>query len=162
MSATQKSAAWAAALLASCLGGAASAQTCDVKIGATGPFTGGAAGWGLAVKAGTDFEAAWVNAHGGLPMGDRKCSVTVVSFDAQSNAAGGAAAANYLASQNVHVTNGPVVSPETTGFKPVGKRNGVIDFSVSFATDVIGPDYPLAFHQNQSPPTWGPVVIKAA
>lgn len=163
MKAKQNSAILAAVLLAGSLGSvAASAQDCEVKIGAAGPFTGGAAGWGLAVKGGTDFEAAWTNLHGGLQMGDRKCKVTVVAYDAQSNAAGGAAAANYLASQSVHVTNGPVVSPETTGFRPVGKRVGVIDFSTSFASDVIGPDFPLAFHQNQSPPTWGPVVIKAA
>jgi branched-chain amino acid transport system substrate-binding protein len=150
-------------VLVSCLSSMpAAADDCEVKIGVTGPMTGGGAAWGLAVKAGTDFEAAFTNEAGGLPMGGRKCKVTVVSVDGQATAAGGAAAANYFASENVHVVNGPVVSPETTGFKPVGKRNGELNFSTAFAADVIGPDWPLAFHQNQSPPTWGPIVIKAA
>ena len=85
-----------------------------------------------------------------------------LSFDAQYTAAGGAAAANYLASENVHVTVGPVGSPETTGFRPVAKRSGIINFSSSYMRDVMTPDFPLAFHALQAPITWGPLLIKAA
>ena len=138
------------------------AQQCEVKLGVAGPMTGGGAGWGMAEKGGTEFEAAWNNANGGIQVGNRKCKVTVVSFDAQSTAAGGAAAANYFASQNVHAVVGPIPSPETTGFKPVAKRHGEINFATSFSADVIGPDYPLAFHKVQGPQVWGPMVIKAA
>ena len=152
-----------AALLASCLAGLpAMAQDCEVKVGTTGPLTGGGAAWGLALKAATDFEAAATNEAGGLQVGGRKCKVAVVAFDSQSTAAGAAAAANYFASQNVHVVNGPVISPENTSFKPVAKRYGIINFTTAFATDVIGPDFPLAFHENQAPATWAPVIIKAA
>jgi len=57
---------------------------------------------------------------------------------------------------------GPVSSPENTGFKPVGKRNGQLNFTTTFALDAIGPDYPLSF-QNQLPPqAWATTTLKIA
>lgn len=138
------------------------AQECEVKLGAVGPMTGGASAWGLSTKAGAEFAAATVNGEGGLPMGNRKCRVKVVSFDAQYTAAGGAAASNFLASENVRITMGPVGSPETTGFRPVAKRHGQINFSSSYMRDVMSPEFPLAFHALQAPITWGPLLIKTA
>ena len=81
-------------MVGACLiGGAASAQECEVKIGITGPMAGSGAIWGLAEKAATEFEAAVVNNAGGLQVGDKKCKIRTFSFDAQYTAAGGAAAA---------------------------------------------------------------------
>ena len=154
---------WPVLLLTLCVTSmTAMAQDCEVKIGVTGPMSGGASSWGLATKAGAEFEAAMTNAAGGLRVGDHKCKVTVVSFDAQYTAAGGAAASSYFASQNIHAIIGPVGSPETTGFKPVAKRDGQVNFSSASATDAIGPEWPLSFHQLQSPHTSGPVLIKEA
>jgi branched-chain amino acid transport system substrate-binding protein len=138
------------------------AQECQVKIGFVGPLTGGGASWGISEKAGTEFEAAWANAQGGLKVGDDKCKVVVLSYDAASTAAGAAAASNYLASQDVHAVVGPIPSTETTGFKPVAKRNGQVNFSTSFAIDVIGPEFPFAFHKTEAPGVWGPPVAAAA
>ncbi|VWB18900.1 amino acid ABC transporter substrate-binding protein [Burkholderia lata] len=138
------------------------AQECTIKLGVAGPMTGGGASWGLSEKAATEFEAAWTNARGGLPVGNRKCKVSVVSVDTQSTVAGGAAAANYLASQGVHAVVGPVISPEITGFRPVAKRNGVVSFTPSFASDVLNPEFPLVFHEIQSPVVWAPAAVKAA
>ena len=157
-----RSAGVAALLLATAAVAPALAQDCEVKLGAVGPMSGAASAWGLSAKAGAEFAAATVNAEGGLPMGDKTCPVKVYTFDAQYTAAGGAAASSYLASENVHVTLGPVGSPETTGFRPVAKRYGQINFSSSYMRDVIGPDYPLAFHALQAPITWGPILIKEA
>lgn len=140
----------------------AAAQNCEARLGAVGPMSGGASAWGLAAKAGAEFAAAVANEDGGLQMGNRKCRVKVVTFDAQYTAAGGAAASNFLASENVKVTLGPVGSPETTGFRPVAKRHGQINFSSSYMAGVIGPEFPLAFHALQSPVTWGPLLVKAA
>lgn len=151
-----------ALILGACLASfPAAAQDCVVKIGTAGPMTGGGASWGLAEKAGVDFEALWVNEHGGLQVGNQKCKVVVVPVDAQSTVAGGAAASNYLASQGVHAVNGPIVGPENTGFKPVAKRNDQVTFTSTFAVDAIGPAFPLAFHQLQSPPVWGTAVVNA-
>ncbi|WP_244108837.1 ABC transporter substrate-binding protein [Burkholderia anthina] len=150
----------AAAILSICM--PAIAQDCVVKIGAVGPMTGGGSSWGLADKAGVDFEAAWTNANGGLQVGNRKCTVSVVSYDSQQTAAGGAAAANYFAGQNVHAAVGPIPSPETTGYKPVAQRYGQVNFAHSFAKDVITPKFPLAFAVSLSPHVWGATVINAA
>ncbi len=138
------------------------AEDCVVKLGAVGPLSGGASAWGLAVKAGADFAAAVANEQGGVKMGDKTCKVQVFSYDAHYTAAGGAAAADYLASQGVHITMGPVGSPETTGFRPVAARNGIVNFSSSYMRDVIDPKFPLAFHALQAPVSWGQILIKEA
>lgn len=142
--------------------GTAAGQDCEVGIGAVGPMSGGAAAWGLSAKGGAEFEAALTNQAGGLQVGNRKCLVKVFSYDSLYTAAGGAAASNYLASRDVHATIGPVGSPETTGFLPVAKRNGQVNFSVSYMSGVISPNFPLAFHALQAPVTWGPLLIKRA
>lgn len=138
------------------------AQDCQITIGATGPYSGGASAWGLAMKGGVEFQAALANEAGGLPVGDRKCTVNVVAIDAQCSTAGGAAAANNFAGQGIRAIVGPVCSPETTGFKPVAQRNGQVVFSSSYVSDVIGPDFPLTFHLLQGPRAWGPIVIDTA
>lgn len=138
------------------------AQECQVKIGAVGPLSGAAAAWGLAAKSGAEFAAAIANKEGGIQVGEKKCTVKVVSFDSQYTAAGGAAAANYLESEGVHGAIGPVGSPETTGFRPVAARSGIVNFSPSYMRDVITPEFPLAFHALQAPVTWGPLLIEKA
>ena len=138
------------------------AQDCEVKIGAVGPMSGGAAQWGLAAKAGADFAAAMVNQDGGLPMGNRKCRVKVYSFDALYTAAGGAAASNSLANDGVRVVIGPIGSPENAGFRSVAKRHGQLSFNTSYMEGAIGPEFPLSFHALQSPITWGPLAVRAA
>ncbi|MBZ9772226.1 ABC transporter substrate-binding protein [Mesorhizobium sp. CO1-1-8] len=142
--------------------GVAAAQECEVKLGVVGPMSGSAAAWGLAAKAGAEFAAAMVNKDGGLSMGDRKCQVKIYSFDSQYTAPGGAAGSNYLASEGVRITMGPVGSPEVTGFRPGGTRNGQVSFNSSYMVGAIGPDNPLEFHALQAPQTWGPELVKAA
>ena len=143
-------------------GTSAMAQECTVKIGAAGPLTGGASAWGLAHKAGAEFIAAWTNDQGGLQVGSQKCKVSVVSFDSQYTSAGGAAASNFFASQDVHAVIGPVGAPEHTGFKAAAKRHGQLNFTPTFAADALGPDFPLAFHENQGPAAWGIPIAKEA
>ncbi len=140
----------------------ANAQDCEVKLGAVGPMTGGAANWGLALKAAVEFTAAMANQDGGLTMGSRKCRVKVFPVDALYTASGGAAAANLLASQNVQIIMGPMGSPETVGLRPVAKRHGQLSFNPSYMEGAISPEFPLGFHATQSPRTWGPELIKAA
>jgi branched-chain amino acid transport system substrate-binding protein len=138
------------------------AQECETKIGAIGPLSGGAAAWGLAMKAGAEFVAAQANATGGVQVGNRKCKVTVLTYDTKYTADGAAAGANYLASQNVKLIIGPVGSPEATGIKPVANRNGQLTFNSSYAKDAVGPQWPTAFHQLAGPAAWAPALVKSA
>jgi branched-chain amino acid transport system substrate-binding protein len=142
--------------------GQAAAADCEVRIGSVGPMSGGASAFGLANKAAAELQAALANEAGGLEVAGRKCQVKVLSFDSQYTAAGGAAAANYLASENVHITLGPVGSPESTGFRPIAKRAGIIGFSSSYMGGIITPEFPLFFHALQSPATWGPILVQEA
>ena len=137
------------------------AQECEVKLGVTGPMTGGGAAYGLSEKGATDFAAALANADGGLQMGNHKCKVTVVAVDAMGTVSGGAAAANTLAADGVHAVNGPINSTEVAGFRPPAKRNGIVFFTATFKADALSPEFPLGFHALQAPPSWGALVVKA-
>jgi branched-chain amino acid transport system substrate-binding protein len=137
------------------------AQSCEVKVGATGPMTGGAAAYGASLKAAVDFMAAQYNATGGLPMGAGKCRIKILPYDTQANTATAAAASNYFASESVHAVIGPVASNEVAGWQANAKRNKQVYFTGTFLPTVIGPDFPLAFHANGSPMTWGPVIARA-
>jgi branched-chain amino acid transport system substrate-binding protein len=140
----------------------AAAQECEIKLGVVGPMAGGGAAWGIAQKAGVEFEAASRNANGGVQVGNRKCKVTVHAVDTLQTVAGSAAASNTLASQNIRLVIGPVSSMENTGFKTVAKRNRQLNFTSTFAVDGIGPEYPNSF-QNQLPPqAWGVATLKVA
>jgi branched-chain amino acid transport system substrate-binding protein len=138
------------------------AQTCETKIGALGPMSGGAAAWGLALKAGVEFAAAQANEAGGVVVGDKKCKVTVVNYDTKYTADGAAAGANYLASQDVKLIIGPVGSPEATGIKPVANRNEQLTFNSSYAKNAIGTEWPLAFHQLAGPSAWASALATVA
>jgi branched-chain amino acid transport system substrate-binding protein len=141
--------------------GTAYAEDCTAKIGVAGPLSGGAAEFGLAAKAATEFEAAYENAHGGVQIGDKKCQVKVFSYDSKYTIAGGAAAADYMASQGVHATM-VVTSLETKGLRPVAARDGIVAFNTAYLKDAISPEFPLVFHASQMPITWGPLLVKAA
>lgn len=140
----------------------ARAEECEARLGALGPMSGGAAAWGLALKAGVEMAAAQANEAGGVQIGSRKCKVTVASYDSKYTADGAAAGANYLASQNVKLIIGPVGGPEATGVKPVANRNGQLTFNSSYAKDAIGPQYPTAFHQLAGPAAWAPALVAHA
>ena len=142
----------------------AAAQDCETKIGALGPMSGGAAAWGIAMKAGADFVAAAVNETGGLQIGNRKCKVTVLTYDTKYPADGAAAGANFLASQNVKVIIGPVGSPEATGIKPVANRNQQLTFDENALETLLVETQGavLAFHQLAGPVVWAPPLVKAA
>ena len=163
---SSKTTRWASALPGSMLVllacAPAIAQDCETKLGALGPMSGGAAAWGLALKAGVELAAAQANETGGVQVGSRKCKVMVASYDSKYTADGAAAGANYMASQNVKLIVGPVGSPEATGVKPVANRNGQLTFNSSYAKDAISPQFPTAFHQLAGPAAWAPTLVKSA
>lgn len=139
--------------------GAAHAQSCELKLGAMGPMSGGGAQWGLAMESAANLAAAEVNAQGGLQIGDKKCKVTVVSYDSKYTADGAAAGSNNFASQGIKFIIGPVGSPEATGIKPVAARNEQIAWNAAYAKDSIQPKFPLMFHVAPGPAAWSPQMV---
>lgn len=143
------------------LGGSA-VHACEVKVGVVGPFSGGAAQWGVAMKSGAELAAAEFNAAGGIPTDKGDCKIRLVEIDTQYSAQGAAAAANSLANEGVKVVLGPVGSPEVSGIKPVAARHRMLLMVNSYAKDAIGPKWPLAFHVSPGASGWAlPIVRKA-
>lgn len=138
------------------------AAACEIKLGATGPLSGAATQWGLAIKGAADYVAAEVNAKGGVKVGDETCQVRVIAIDAKYTAEGAAAAANNFVSQGVKFVLGPMGSPEVTGMKPIATRNKILMMSDSYARDAIGPRWPLTFHMGPGPAAWGDPIVKLA
>jgi branched-chain amino acid transport system substrate-binding protein len=135
---------------------------CEISIGATGPLSGAATQWGLAIKGAADFVAAEANRDGGVMVAGQRCNVKVVAIDAKYTAEGAAAAANNFVSQNVKFILGPIGSPEVTGMKPVATRNKMLMLSDSYAKDAIGPRWPFTFHIGPGPLAWGDPIVKLA
>ncbi len=141
---------------------AAFAQSCELKIGAMGPMSGGAAQWGLAMAGAAELAAAEVNQEGGVKIGGKLCKVTVVPYDSKYTADGAAAGSNAFAAQDIHLIIGPVGSPEATGIKPVAARNEQVAWNGSFAKNALEPKFPLMFHIAPGPAVWGDAIIKHA
>ena len=140
----------------------ARARGCELKIGAIGPLSGPAAQWGISMVDAATMAAAEANNTGGLPVGDERCHVSILSYDSKYSAEGAAAGANSFASQGIKFIFGPVGAPEMTGIKPIASRNQILVFGDSYAKNAIGPQWPLVFHLGPGPNVWGPPVIEAA
>jgi len=152
-------------MLATCALGAAfgatnaMAQSCEIKIGAMGPMSGGGAQWGLAMQTATDLAAAEVNSEGGLKVGDKTCKVVVVPYDSKYTAEGAAAGSSALAAEGIKAIVGPVGAPEATGIKPMAARNGQVSWNASYAKNALEAKYPLMFHIAPGPGVWsGPML----
>lgn len=157
----QKLSGFLAACMIAVVPGVAAAN-CEIKLGATGPLSGAATQWGLAIKGAADYVAAEVNAKGGVKVGGETCQLRVVAIDAKYTAEGAAAAANNFVSQGVKFILGPMGSPEVTGMKPIATRNKMLMMSDSYARDAIGPRWPLTFHVGPGPAAWADPIVKHA
>lgn len=135
---------------------------CELKLGIVGGLSGATAQWGLALKAAVEFVAAKANAAGGLQVGAERCQITTAAVDDKASAEGAAAGANQLVSQGVRFIVGPVISPASTGIKPIAQRNKLLVFLDSYAKNAIAPQYPLVFHEGPGPSVWADATIKAA
>jgi branched-chain amino acid transport system substrate-binding protein len=138
------------------------AGPCELKVGAIGPLAGPAAEWGQTLVRAAEFAAAEANAAGGLQVGDSKCHVSIVSYDSKYTAEGAAAGTNSFVSQRIKFIIGPIGSPEITGLKPVGSRNGLLVFGDGYAKNAIGPQWPLVLHESPGPSGWADAIIKVA
>lgn len=85
----------------------AAVEKCEVKLGVVGPFSGGAAQWGLAMRASAKLAVLEVNHADGLQVDGQECQVKPVAIDSAYSAQGAAGAANALASHGIRFVMGP-------------------------------------------------------
>jgi len=115
----------AALALASLLGCAASmgAAAQSVKIGLIGSLTGPHSGWDLPASEGVHMAFSEINAAGGVTVGGKKYSFSLVEEDAQSKPDVAAAGAQKLLSDDdIHTVFGILTStPGMAAAVPIGK-----------------------------------------
>src|ERR1700753_2094371 len=110
----------------------ASAQNCEMKLGAMGPMSGGGAQWGLSMKSAAELAAAEVNQEGGVKIDGKTCKVTVVSYDSKYTQECAPAGAKPRAGEGIHIIIGPVGSVKTAAIKPVAARNGELAWNAAY------------------------------
>lgn len=139
----------------------ASAQACELRIGAPAVLSGPAAQWGMALRGALEFVAKETAEEKRLVVNGETCTVSVTAIDSKYTAEGAASAMNSFAADGIKVIVGPVGSPEVTGMKPIATRNRMVAMVNSFAKDSIGPQWPNVFHIGPGPSGWaGPIIDK--
>ncbi|MGO1252003.1 MAG: ABC transporter substrate-binding protein [Alcaligenes aquatilis] len=114
------------------------AQAETLKLGVVGGMTGPGAPWGLAIDGGVKIAVDEINQAGGLPVGDKKYKVEVLTYDDHYKAADAVTATNRLIDQDeVNYIIGPIGSASVMAMKPITERNKVIMLSNSYSTEVL-------------------------
>ena len=109
-------------------GDAAPAGTGTVKIGMSGPLTGGASAYGLAVKAGMEVAVEEINAKGGLQ----------IEFNAQDDEADGekaVSAYNVLKDWGMQVMAGQVTTGSALAVAPESTADNVFNLTPSASAE---------------------------
>ena len=109
-------------------GDAAPADTGTVKIGMSGPLTGGASAYGLAVKAGMEVAVEEINAKGGLQ----------IEFNAQDDEADGekaVSAYNVLKDWGMQVMAGQVTTGSALAVAPESTADNMFNLTPSASAE---------------------------
>ena len=111
-------------------GDAAPAGTGTVKIGMSGPLTGGASAYGLAVKAGMEVAVEEINAKGGLQ----------IEFNAQDDEADGekaVSAYNVLKDWGMQVMAGQVTTGSALAVAPESAADNMFNLTPSASAETL-------------------------
>ena len=111
-------------------GDAAPAGTGTVKIGMSGPLTGGASAYGLAVKAGMEVAVEEINAKGGLQ----------IEFNAQDDEADGekaVSAYNVLKDWGMQVMAGQVTTGSALAVAPESAADNMFNLTPSASAEAL-------------------------
>lgn len=112
---------------------AASAQDKVLKIGQIGVMSGPSASWGLVSRYSAEALASLINDDGGLPIGDDKYKIEIVSVDDKNDMRAAIAGIERLAYQDkVKYVIGPNVDDPTVAILPVVNKAGLFNISYGF------------------------------
>jgi len=121
-----------------------------IKIGVSAPFSGPAAGWGIAPALGIEFLAAEINAAGGVVIGGTTYKFEVIREDNDFTIDGAKTATTKLIDfRKVDFVFGGICTDDTLGTQMVTTANDVINMSTAFHRITLYKDgkvIPLAFH----------------
>ena len=118
-------------LFAVCLFACGGSKEPTIKLGSSGPLSGGASIYGQAVQKGIKLAIEEINAAGGVKVGDSYMKMELVDFvNDEADAGKAAAALTKLVSKKVDVVVGAVTS---------GATEGLINEAVKYGVPVITP-----------------------
>ena len=129
-------------------GDAAPAGTGTVKIGMSGPLTGGASAYGLAVKAGMEVAVEEINAKGGLQ----------IEFNAQDDEADGekaVSAYNALKDWGMQVMAGQVTTGSALAVAPESTADNMFNLTPSASAESLALSGPNVFQMCFTDPNQG-------
>ncbi|MCC7286584.1 MAG: ABC transporter substrate-binding protein [Burkholderiaceae bacterium] len=123
---------------------AASAET--LKIGVIAAFSGPGAAWGNSVLGAARMLAEDVNAAGGLPVGGKKYTVEIISYDDKYKAQDGLTAMNRLVfDDKVKIVVGPMGAAPALAAVPVANENKVLMMTLAWTDRVMSPNLKYTF-----------------
>jgi branched-chain amino acid transport system substrate-binding protein len=130
-----------------------------IKIGAPGPLSGLAAGWGLPEDRGLRMLVDNVNAAGGLTVGGQTYTFVVISADDKFTVEGAAAAANKLVTEDkVKYAIGGIDKHETLSLQSIFEPAGVIHFHDGWGGGIVHVEAPHSFRIPPSPQSFDPAL----
>jgi len=135
----------------------------QLKIGGIGPLSGGGTAWGLALQRGVQMAIDKVNAEGGLKVGDKTYTPSLVMYDDKYTSAGGRLAADRLVNaENVKFIIGPIGSPSVLAAVGVTTPAKVVVLSNGFSNAILKNDAkaPYNFRALVSTVEFGPPMVK--
>jgi len=130
-----------AALVLAVLMGAAGARAEELKIGASGPLSGGGTDWGIALQRGATVAIDEINGAGGVKVGGTTYTLKMVMYDDQYTAQGGTTVATRLINvDGVKFIIGPVGSPAALGLIGVTGPAKVVALTNGYNPKILSPE----------------------
>ncbi|MCC7286585.1 MAG: ABC transporter substrate-binding protein [Burkholderiaceae bacterium] len=123
----------------------ASAQT-TLRIGVVASLSGPGTAWGNAILGAAQFAADDVNAKGGLEVGGKKYTVSIVSYDDKYKANDAQTAMNRLIfDDKINIVLGPVGTAPALAALPLASENKVLTMTMAWGDKALGPNLPYSF-----------------
>jgi len=110
----------------------AAAANEKLRIGFVGVTSGPAAAWGISNVRSMQTRAAWINATGGVKIGEKTYDVDIVTFDDQKDPKRAIAGMEKMAQEKIHYVVGPNVDDGAAAVRPVAEQNNIIYFPYAF------------------------------
>jgi len=147
-------------LVLSASGYSSAQSTQTLIIGAIGPLTGAAAGWGSAMLGSLEIAAKEVNDAGGLKVGNVRYQVKIVAYDDKYLPNDAVTAVNRLVSQDgAKFMFGPFGTPGFLASRDIAREAGALQMIIAYTPAAVDPKYPMVFRHLPSPTEFSPPLL---
>ncbi len=132
----------------------------ELRLGVHSVTSGPGAFLGSALVAAGNFVAEDWNAKGGLPVGDKKYHIKVITYDDQMKPTIAVSVINRLIFEDkVKFVLGPWASPAVVAVLPISTQNKVMTMLGAFTGVAMKPEYPYTFRATVTPAEFAEPVL---